>query len=223
MAGKKGGRKAAAADDDSEEAGMFNTSYAARTLAEWVKKMSGAELPIVEKAPANTPVIYIGKAAIEAGLKLDDLKSISNEGIKVVCDGKSILIAGQNGRSTVKAVCRLLEELGCRYLNDIGELARGLSQHPDRHREGWPEAGRGAGHDGPQGVGLGLAGQRPVGRVERRRRHPAVDPTRLGQLRPGVAVRHTSGVLRADSTASAARATGTARATSSCARSSPTT
>ena len=121
-AGKAKKRGGPAASEDDEDTGRYGSAVAAETLAEWVKKMSGADLPIVSEAPAGAAAIYIGKAAQAAGLKLDDIQSISNEGLKVVCDGKRILIAGQNGRSTVKAVCRLLEELGCRYYNDIGEL-----------------------------------------------------------------------------------------------------
>lgn len=100
-----------------------NSVSAAELLASWVKKMSGVTLPIVDQAPPDGQSILIGKAALQAGLKLDDIKSISHEGFKVVVEGKKVLIAGQNGRSTVKAVCTLLEELGCHYYNDqIGEL-----------------------------------------------------------------------------------------------------
>ena len=38
---------------------------------------------------------------------------LEREGVRVVCDGKRILVAGQNDTATVKAVCRLLEEMGC--------------------------------------------------------------------------------------------------------------
>ncbi len=97
---------------------------AARVLADWVKKITGADLPIAESAqPGQTP-IYIGAAAINAGLKIDDIDSPTHEGLRVVSDKSHILIAGQNSTATVKATCRLLEQLGCRYFMDspLGEV-----------------------------------------------------------------------------------------------------
>ena len=99
-------------------------ALAVRVLGEWVKKITDAELPVSDKAPAGTPAIYVGKAALAAGLKLDDITSPSHEGIRIVVDGQRVLIAGQSPEATVKAVCRFLEELGCRYLMDgpLGEV-----------------------------------------------------------------------------------------------------
>jgi len=103
---------------------QWDDAAAARVLADWVKKMSGAELPIADSAPAGKPAILIGAAAVKAGLKLDDIKSPTNEGMRVLCDGQRVLLAGQCGVATVKAACRFLEELGCRYFMDepIGEV-----------------------------------------------------------------------------------------------------
>jgi len=102
----------------------WNDRRAAEVLVNWVRKMTDAELPIVDQSPAGGSAIYVGKAAIEAGLTLDDLKSESNEGLRIRCDGRRLLLAGQNETATVKAVCRLLEKLGCRYFVDhpIGEV-----------------------------------------------------------------------------------------------------
>jgi hypothetical protein len=50
-----------------------NEGIAAQVLAEWVKKMSGAELPIVQAPPAEGAAIYVGQAAVQAGLTLDDV------------------------------------------------------------------------------------------------------------------------------------------------------
>jgi len=98
--------------------------FAAKVLVDWIKKMSNVELPVAESAPAGKPAIYVGAAALGAGLKLDDIKSPTNEGMRVVCDGQRVLLGGQNGTATVKAACRFLEELGCRYFMDepIGEV-----------------------------------------------------------------------------------------------------
>lgn len=99
-------------------------ALAVRVLGEWVKKITDAELPVSDKAPAGAPAIYVGKAALAAGLKLNDITSPSHEGIRIVVDGQRVLIAGQSPEATVKAVCRFLEELGCRYLMDgpLGEV-----------------------------------------------------------------------------------------------------
>ncbi len=104
--------------------GQPNEQQAADVLVDWVRKMTGAELPIAESAPRNTPAIFIGTAAIKAGLGLDDVQSPSHEAVRIRCDGRRLLLAGQNGTSTVKAVCRLLEHFGCRYFVDhpLGEV-----------------------------------------------------------------------------------------------------
>ena len=44
---------------------------AVRVLVEWIKKITDVELPVATEAKPGTPAIYIGKAAIQAGLKLD--------------------------------------------------------------------------------------------------------------------------------------------------------
>jgi len=97
---------------------------AASVLVDWVKKMTGAELPVAESAPAGAPAILVGAAAVAAGLRLDDIESPSREGLRVVCDGRRVLLAGQNGTATIKAACRLLEHWGCRYYMDhpLGEV-----------------------------------------------------------------------------------------------------
>ncbi len=96
---------------------------ATRLLVDWIKKITDAELPVSTKA-ADGPTIYVGSAAIKAGLKLDDIDSPTKEGVRIVVEENRILIAGQNEAATIKAVCRFLEHLGCRYLMDtpLGEV-----------------------------------------------------------------------------------------------------
>ncbi|MCU0916028.1 MAG: DUF4838 domain-containing protein [Planctomycetes bacterium] len=98
---------------------------AAGVLADWIEKITEARLPIVPKAPENGPALYVGKAAVAAGLRLDDIDSPSREGLRLVSDGRTrILLGGQNDVATVKAACRFLEQLGCRYFmdNPLGEV-----------------------------------------------------------------------------------------------------
>ena len=102
-----------------------NDQAAAIVLADWIEKITDVRLEIVGQAPNGRPAIYVGAAAIEAGLNLSDIDSPTKEGLRIVSDGREkVLIAGQNGTSTVKAACRFLEELGCRYFmdNNLGEI-----------------------------------------------------------------------------------------------------
>lgn len=107
-----------------KKAPLTDEQKAVLLLQEWVKKITDAELPIADKAADGKSAIYVGRAAIKAGLKLDDIKSPSNEGVRIVVDGNRILIAGQSDEATLKATARFLEELGCRYFMDgpLGEV-----------------------------------------------------------------------------------------------------
>lgn len=106
-----------------EPTASASTEYgAALLLAEWLMKITGATFPIAEKA--DGVAIYVGKAAEAAGLKFADIDSPSKEGVRIVADGARVLIGGQSAPATFKAVCRFLEELGCRYFMDgpLGEV-----------------------------------------------------------------------------------------------------
>lgn len=99
-------------------------TMAAQVLVDWIKKMTNAELPITTAPTNKHPAIYIGEAAIKAGLDLSDIQSPTNEGLRIVVSGQKALIAGQSGIATLRAVCRFLEALGCRYLMEgpLGEV-----------------------------------------------------------------------------------------------------
>jgi hypothetical protein len=103
----------------------------AEELHDYIKKMSGAELPIlVEGAPLPDPeacAVYIGhtRAAAKAGLTIPAgfnpairPEAFEEEGYILRTQGKS-LFAGGNAdgsyRGTVYAVYALLETLGCRW------------------------------------------------------------------------------------------------------------
>lgn len=98
---------------------------AASVLADWIEKITDVRLEIVGQPHKARPTVYVGTAAIKAGLELNDIDSPTKEGLRIISDGKTkILIGGQNKTSTMKAVCRFLEELGCRYFmdNELGEV-----------------------------------------------------------------------------------------------------
>jgi hypothetical protein len=113
----------------SQPAGTHDSGWddqrAANVLANWIEKIAEVRPTITEQPETDKAAIYVGTAAINAGLDLSDIDSPTKEGLRIICDGKDrALIAGQNETSTVKAVCRFLEELGCRYFmdNKLGEV-----------------------------------------------------------------------------------------------------
>jgi len=114
----KGARKQAVRSERVAE------DAAVKVLVDWIEKISGARLAVAAEAPAAGPAIHVGRAAVAAGLKLDDIESPTHEGVRIVVDERRVLIAGQNDAATLKAVCRFLEALGCRYFMDgpLGEV-----------------------------------------------------------------------------------------------------
>ena len=102
-----------------------NDLTAANVLVDWIEKITDVRPDIVNRPLAGKPAILIGTAAVNAGLDLSHIGSPTKEGLRIISDGKTrVLVAGQNEASTVKAVCRFLEELGCRYFmdNTLGEV-----------------------------------------------------------------------------------------------------
>lgn len=97
---------------------------AAKLLADWIKKMTGAEVTIVAEAPKEGPAIFVGLAAQGAGLKVDDIDSPSHEGVRIKSEKNRVLLSGQSQASTKRAVARFLETFGCRVFMDgeIGEV-----------------------------------------------------------------------------------------------------
>src|SRR5512137_1111834 len=89
--GRKRVPPAAGAAGDADEA------EAVRTLVEWVRKITGAELPVVAESPAGAPAILVGRAAVDAGLGLDAIDSPTREGWRVVVAADRVRIAGQSG------------------------------------------------------------------------------------------------------------------------------
>lgn len=114
----KGGKRRAGRGGESGEV------LAVRTLVQWIQKITDAELPVAQAAEPGRPAIYVGQAAVQAGLKLDDIRSPSREGVRIVADDRRVLLAGQTEAATLKAACRFLEELGCRYFMEgpLGEV-----------------------------------------------------------------------------------------------------
>lgn len=112
------------------DAGQGGDEEAARVLVDWIRKITGAGLPVVsEPPPDGGAAIYVGAAAVRAGLSFDDPTGPGREGVRIVVDGRRALVAGPSGAVTLKAACRFLEELGCRYYMD-GELGEEYPRTP---------------------------------------------------------------------------------------------
>ncbi len=93
---------------------------AALILQDWVKLMSGATLPITDKAPGSGPIIYVGSSALKAGLDLSSVKFETGEGFRVKADGKNVYIGAGDPETAVRAVARFLEvEYGCRFFTNL--------------------------------------------------------------------------------------------------------
>lgn len=123
--------------------------FAARELRKFVAKMSGAELPIVDRAAGGVPAIRLGPAA-RSLLPPDRLKGIRRDGYRIavvqgdLCivgiddsgprtDMEALLAQGEThsmpawdfNRGTLYGVYRLLESLGMRWFmpGEFGERA----------------------------------------------------------------------------------------------------
>jgi len=124
VAGDRAAEMAKARRQGRSKTSLSSDADAARVLNDWIGKITDVELPIANSAPDGSPAIYIGSAALRAGLNLSDIQSASSEGLRIVVKGQRALMGGQNDAATVRAVCRFLEKLGCRYFMDheLGEV-----------------------------------------------------------------------------------------------------
>jgi len=90
-----------------------SVNYAAQELQTYLKKITGARLPIVtDTAPAQPHEILVGKSR-----RLDSLGvALGKEGYVLRTVGKRLLIAGGEPRGTLYGVYGLLEDhFGCRW------------------------------------------------------------------------------------------------------------
>ncbi|MBU0607402.1 MAG: hypothetical protein KKI08_05920, partial [Armatimonadetes bacterium] len=92
---------------------------AARELAEYLEKVTGAEFRTVEETAAEKPVraIYLGWTAFAAGEGIDCAKLGAEEWV-IKTFGDSLVIAGGRPRGTLYGVYDFLEnEAGVRWLD----------------------------------------------------------------------------------------------------------
>lgn len=91
--------------------------FAAKQLAETIKKVSGATLPIVDTAPNSGTRIFVGQTAYTKKLmKGFNWQTLRRDGILIRTIGRDLLLAGDRPRGSIYAVQELLEtQLGVRY------------------------------------------------------------------------------------------------------------
>ena len=84
--------------------------HATEELNAYLKKISGAELPVVDAAQQGIASVHIGSPDDETARALD-LASLAFDGFVVDCDGERLILAGSRPRGTRNAVYWVLEEL----------------------------------------------------------------------------------------------------------------
>lgn len=104
------------------------TVQGASELAAVLKKMSGAELPIIavgsgKEIDGAHPAIVLGALAEEMGLKMEQ-SSLARDGFRFAAKGNNLLIVGEGDRGVYHGVCSFLETLGCGWFvpGPLGEV-----------------------------------------------------------------------------------------------------
>ncbi len=86
--------------------------WAANELADHLRQMSGAAVAVTTQSEGG--VVYLGQAAIDAGL-VDGIEALGDEGFAIVTGDGAVGIAGGRLRGTMYGVFTLLHEQGCRW------------------------------------------------------------------------------------------------------------
>lgn len=92
---------------------------AAQELQEFLEKMSGAKLEIVEAAGDSLPdgpAILLGSDLARAVGLGDRLETLHKDGLIAVVKGNKLVLSGRRTRGTLYAAYTFLESLGCRWV-----------------------------------------------------------------------------------------------------------
>ncbi len=91
--------------------------YAATEFQRLFKAMTGAELPLAERAAADSGAIFIGPDAVVHSGQPTDRRALGEEGFRIRIAPKAVCIDGGRPRGTLYGVYEFLEELcGVRFL-----------------------------------------------------------------------------------------------------------
>ncbi|MFQ5809615.1 MAG: DUF4838 domain-containing protein, partial [Armatimonadota bacterium] len=98
--------------DDPSEA----VQAAAAELQGYIEKMSGAELPVVERPGGEPALVLLGREGLKAAeAPIARLGRLGEEGFVLRARGRRVVAAGNTDLGTQNAALDLLEELGCRW------------------------------------------------------------------------------------------------------------
>ena len=90
--------------------------YAAKELADFLKQVTGAQLPVVNNAPADKPRLLVGAAAARLADANFTTDGLGADGIVIKTIGNDLILAGGEPRGTLYAVYSFLEDyVGCRW------------------------------------------------------------------------------------------------------------
>ena len=97
--------------------------FAAQTLADYLKRITGVDFPVVNSADSNMgKVIAVGPEAARqiAPDSVPDFSALGHDGIVIKVNGQNLILTGAPGsrRGTFYAVVTLLENIGCRWWTD---------------------------------------------------------------------------------------------------------
>ncbi len=100
---------------------------AAQELQEFLEKMSGAKLEIVETASGKIPdgpAILLGSDLARAAGLGGRLEQLHKDGFIATVQGDKLILSGQRARGTLYAAYAFLESLGCRWVmpGKFGEI-----------------------------------------------------------------------------------------------------
>ena len=90
--------------------------HAARELQNFLKEVTGAELPIDETGTAPSPRILVGPRSAKLADPRSAVGNLGDEGLIIRTVGKDLILAGGEPRGTLYAVYTFLEDqVGCRW------------------------------------------------------------------------------------------------------------
>ncbi len=90
--------------------------HAAAELAEFLKQVTGAEIPVGPTAPAGVGRLLVGRGAAKLADARFSVEGLGSDGIVIRTVGDDLILAGGDPRGTLYAVYTYLEDhVGCRW------------------------------------------------------------------------------------------------------------
>jgi hypothetical protein len=114
-------------------------ALAAAELAKYLRQMSGAELPVRAGGEVPARALVVVEAASLQKLTPDVKSDAEADGYEIVTRDNRVYLVGGSGRSTLYAVYRFLDALGCRFLApQLGHYEGSAEVIPKKPSLGFP-------------------------------------------------------------------------------------